>query len=140
MSTFQHVLSEDKGIRPQIKNRSDPPRFDGSQFVGIIRVMSSPPPLPAQNPPPKQGMNGCLLAALIIVPIFVILGIVAGAALPALNGARQSGLRAKSASNMRSIALAARTYAADYNDEFPKDHKGNPFTSSQASTLWSPII
>ena len=59
-----------------------------------------------------------------MVIIMVVLGLLVGLIIPALNAKREKARRISCASNLKSIGLALKQYAMDFNDIFP-DGKGD---------------
>lgn len=92
-----------------------------------------------KNPKYKAAQKAFTLIELLIV--IAIVGILAGATLPALSGARQAGMRNKDASNIRQICIGLRTFSAENDGLFPsfdpdadEDESGDEDSSFSTST------
>ena len=61
-----------------------------------------------------------------LLVVIAIIAVLAALAAPAVNGAMQSGLRSKCASNMRNIGAGIHLYAADHGGKLPSINCLNP--------------
>jgi len=82
-----------------------------------------PPPPPSQPVPAKKGMNGCLLAALIVgavafVGLFVV-SCLAGIALGPITKGIEKAKENMAMQRTRQIGIAMVTYANDHNGAYP---------------------
>lgn len=90
-----------------------------------------PPPIPPPLPPPGgaqaaagKKLSPWLLLALIVGGLLVlaipILAVVAGMTLPALAKAKDKAQRIQCVNNLKMLGLAARVFATDHEDQYPK--------------------
>jgi hypothetical protein len=89
-----------QGYPPQQGYPQQPPGYPPQQGYG-----------PPQGPPPKKGMNGCLLAALIVGGIGIVVAAIAGIfiykAAKAITAVAEEGLNAPGSAELRAAGCEA---------------------------------
>ncbi len=106
---------------------------------------SGPPALPTASAPrhlapepalPKKRLSGCAIAAICVVPLFFILAILAGIAVPAFNQVSEKSRMMQASTSARMMIIALKNYAGDHDGKYPDaDKTDQPQTSNDAFRL-----
>jgi len=75
-----------------------------------------------------------------LLTVIAIIAILAAIIIPTVNGVRARAQRSVDGSNLRQIAQAAFTYAADNNDRLPNPDLPGPLSASAEVFLWPGLL
>ncbi|HET6251367.1 MAG TPA: hypothetical protein VFE47_27025 [Tepidisphaeraceae bacterium] len=111
------------GSAPGSGPAAAPPALPAAMPPGYGAQPYPAPGYPPQGygfPPPRKGMSGGAVAAIVIgVLVVIAIPCLISILLPALNKVREEALKAKCAANMRMIASAMITYSGSNGGQYP---------------------